>query len=49
MEPILCFPDPPPPELSQALDRGGYPWKSAAAAAHAAGIEPADGMAGAIV
>jgi len=28
MEPLLLYPDPPPPELAQALDLGGYPWKS---------------------
>ena len=26
MEPLLVFPDPPPPVLSQGLDLGGYPW-----------------------
>ena len=30
MEPILLFPDPVPPELAQALDLAGYPWKAAA-------------------
>ncbi len=49
MEPLLCFPDPPPPARSQALDRSGYPWKSAGVAAHAAAIEPPDGWSGAIV
>ena len=29
MEPILLFPDPVPPELAQALDLAGYPWKAA--------------------
>jgi DNA-binding response OmpR family regulator len=28
MQPILVYPDPPPPELAQALDLGGYPWKA---------------------
>ena len=49
MEPLLLFPDPAPPELAQALDLGGYPWKSAASAEDAARIEPDDGWAGAIV
>ena len=30
MEPLLLFPDPAPPELAQALDLGGYPWKAVA-------------------
>ena len=49
MEPLLLFPDPAPPELAQALDLGGYPWKSAASAEDAMRIEPDDGWAGAIV
>ena len=49
MEPLLLFPDPAPPELAQALDLGGYPWKSAASAEEATRIEPDDGWAGAIV
>ena len=27
MEPLLIYPDPVPPELAQALDLAGYPWK----------------------
>jgi len=49
MEPLLLFPDPAPPELAQALDMGGYPWKSAASIEAAARIEPDDGWSGAIV
>jgi DNA-binding response OmpR family regulator len=49
MEPLLLYPDPVPPELAQALDLGGYPWKCAASAEAAAEIEPPDGWAGAIV
>ena len=30
MEPLLVHPDPPPPELAQALDLGGYAWKAVA-------------------
>ena len=30
MEPLLLYPDPAPPELAQALDLGGYPWKAVA-------------------
>ena len=28
MDPLLLFPDPAPPELAQALDLAGYPWKA---------------------
>ena len=49
MEPLLLHPDPPPPELAQALDLAGYPWKSAATAEEAARLEPADGWSGAVV
>jgi DNA-binding response OmpR family regulator len=49
MEPILLFPDPVPPELAQALDLAGYPWKAAADETDAARLEPDDGWAGAIV
>ena len=47
--PLLVFPDPPPPLLAQALDLGGYSWKSVTNAAVAAQHEPLDGWAGAIV
>ena len=30
MEPLLCFPDPPPAQLAKALDAAGYPWTAAA-------------------
>jgi DNA-binding response OmpR family regulator len=49
MEPLLCFPDPPPAELAHALDRSGYPWKSVSKAGQAADLEPDDGWSGAIV
>ena len=49
MEPLLLFPDPAPPELAQALDLGGYPWKCAGSVEAAGAAEPADGWAGAIV
>ncbi len=49
MEPLLLFPDPPPPELAQALDLSGYPWKAAASPEAAARVEPDDGWAGAII
>jgi DNA-binding response OmpR family regulator len=49
MEPLLLYPDPPPPELAQALDLGGYPWKSVSDELSAQRNEPDDGWAGAIV
>ncbi len=49
MEPLLIYPDPPVPELAQALDLGGYPWKSVADAEAASRLEPDDGWAGAVV
>ncbi len=49
MEPILIFPDPPPPELAQALDLSGYPWKSASDELAASRIEPESGWGGAII
>ncbi|MFV2040013.1 MAG: hypothetical protein ACC660_07205, partial [Acidimicrobiales bacterium] len=30
MDPLLIFPDPPPPELAQTLDLAGYAWKAVA-------------------
>ena len=49
MEPLLLFPDPAPPELAQALDLGGYPWKPVGDEHAADRQEPPDGWAGAIV
>ena len=49
MEPLLLYPDPPPPELAQALDLGGYPWKAVGDEAKVDTEEPDDGWAGAIV
>ena len=49
MEPLLLFPDPPPPPLSQALDLGGYPWKAVDTASVAERMEPEDGWSGAVV
>ena len=49
MEPLLLFPDPPPPELAQALDLSGYPWKAVGDEVAATRSEPDDGWAGAIV
>ena len=30
IEPVLVYPDPPPPLLAQTLDLAGYPWKAVA-------------------
>ena len=50
MEPLLVFPDPPPPALAQALDLGGYPWKAVGTApTRPTRVEPEDGWAGAVV
>jgi DNA-binding response OmpR family regulator len=49
MDPLLLFPDPPPPELAQTLDLGGYHWKAAATPEDAARLAPPDGWSGAIV
>ncbi|HZU72094.1 MAG TPA: response regulator transcription factor [Acidimicrobiales bacterium] len=49
MEPLLVFPDPPPPELAMVLDRAGYAWKPVSVAEQARDAEPDDGWAGAIV
>jgi len=48
-EPLLVFPDPPPPLLAQTLDLAGYPWKAVANASVATQAEPSDGWAGAVV
>jgi two-component system alkaline phosphatase synthesis response regulator PhoP len=49
MEPLLVYPNPAPPELTQALDLGGYPYKAVTDAEDARRLEPDDGWSGAIV
>jgi DNA-binding response OmpR family regulator len=49
VEPLLLYPDPPPPEVAQALDLGGYPWKAVSTAEAANRLEPEDGWAGGVV
>ena len=49
MEPLLVFPDPPPPVLSQGLDLGGYPWTGVGSEADIDRLEPVDGWPGAVV
>jgi DNA-binding response OmpR family regulator len=49
METLLVFPEPVAPELAQALDIGGWPWKGAPDIDAARRDEPSDGWVGAIV
>ncbi len=49
MEPLLLYPDPPPPELAQALDLGGYPWRAVPGEADVERLEPDDGWSGAVI
>lgn len=49
MDPILVYPDPPPPELARTLDLAGYPWKAAGDPAAARSAEPDDGWSAAVV
>ena len=49
MDPLLVYPDPPPPELAQALDLGGWTWKSVGDPDRAMADEPDEGWAGAVV
>tara|TARA_Y100000588_G_scaffold39185_1_gene37507 strand:+ start:3221 stop:3901 length:681 start_codon:yes stop_codon:yes gene_type:complete len=49
MDPLLIFPEPAPPELAQALDLGGWSWKSIGDPDAAIAEEPDGGWTGAIV
>ena len=49
MDPVVVFPDPPPPELARTLDLAGCAWKGASTADEAARVEPDNGWAGAVV
>jgi len=49
LEPLLVFPDPPPPLLVQTLDLAGYRWKAAENVSAAAQAEPSEGWAAAVV
>lgn len=49
MEPLLVFPDPPPPELAQTLDLAGLGWKAVANAAVAEQLEDETPWAGAVI
>lgn len=49
IEPLLCFPDPPPKGVTAVLDRAGYPWRAIANPESAEQQEPEDGWSGAVV
>jgi DNA-binding response OmpR family regulator len=49
LDPLLVYPEPPPPLLVQTLDLAGYAWKAVGNASVAAQCEPVDGWAGAVV
>ena len=49
MEPLLCFPDPPPTAVVSVLDRGGYPWRGISRPEQAETEEPEDGWSGAVI
>jgi DNA-binding response OmpR family regulator len=49
LQPLLLYPDPPPPELAQALDLAGHSWKACADESAATHGEPAEGWSGALV
>ena len=49
MEPLLCYPNPPPAELEKALDASGFPYVAVPDAESANRAEPEDGWSAAIV
>ncbi len=49
MDPLLVFPNPPPPELAQCLDLDGWSWKAVNNADAAMAEEPDEGWSGAVV
>ncbi len=49
MEPLLCFPDPPPAPVVTALQRAGYPWRALSRPELAGSLEPEDGWSGAVI
>src|SRR3954447_24914431 len=49
MEPLLLFPDPPPPAVAAALTEAGYPFRPATTSDEATRLEPEDGWAGALI
>lgn len=49
MEPLLLFPDPPPPAVVHVLSESGYPWRAVTTLDEATRAEPEDGWSGALV
>jgi DNA-binding response OmpR family regulator len=49
MEPLLCFPNPPPPAVAKALDESGHRWQAIDTPSDVGRLEPDDGWAGAVV
>jgi DNA-binding response OmpR family regulator len=49
VQPLLVYPDPPPPELAQALDLAGWIWKGAASPEQAKAIQPEGGWSGCVL
>ena len=49
MNPLLVFPEPPPPELAQCLDLGDWTWKAVGDPDRVVAEEPDEGWAGAVV
>jgi two-component system, OmpR family, alkaline phosphatase synthesis response regulator PhoP len=49
MQPLLVFPDPPPPTLVQTLDFAGLRWAAVSSALAADRAEPEEGWGGAII
>ncbi len=49
MEPLLVYPDPPPPELAQCLDLAGWTWKAVGVPSLVDRDEPDGGWSGAVV
>lgn len=49
LQPLLVFPDPPPPSLVQTLDLGAHRWIAAGSPGAVDRNEPEDGWGGAIV
>tara|TARA_B110000438_G_scaffold295150_1_gene337693 strand:+ start:297 stop:977 length:681 start_codon:yes stop_codon:yes gene_type:complete len=49
MEPLIVFPSPPPPELSQCLDQGGWIWKAVSDITSAITNQPEGGWSGGII
>ena len=47
MEPLLVYPDPPPPVLSQGLDLAGDPWTAVGTEADVDRLEPVERWPGA--